>query len=86
MSLNARDLCTPNKDGVIEVPFKNVIGCRDDIMVNLIQWGLKPAKAFKIMEFVRKGKPSKDPATWAEHAEYMRENNIPEWYKKYSEN
>ena len=77
---NARDLCTPNKDGVIEVPFKNVIGCRDDIMVNLIQWGLKPAKAFKIMEFVRKGKPSKDPATWAEHAAYMRENNIPEWY------
>ncbi len=77
---NARDLCTPNAEGVIEVPFKNVIGCRDDIMVNLIQWGMKPAKAFKIMEFVRKGKPSKDPATWAEHAAYMRENNIPEWY------
>ncbi len=77
---NARDLCIPNKEGKIEVPFKNVIGCRDDIMVNLIQWGMKPAKAFKIMEFVRKGKPSKDPGTWAEHAAYMRENNIPEWY------
>ena len=77
---NARDLCTPNKEGVIEVPFKDVIGCRDDIMVNLIQWGMKPAKAFKIMEFVRKGKPSKDPATWADHAAAMREANIPEWY------
>ncbi|MBR6133130.1 MAG: PolC-type DNA polymerase III [Bacilli bacterium] len=77
---NARDLCTPDKDGKIQVPFKNVIGCRDDIMVNLIQWGLKPAKAFKIMEFVRKGKASKDPAAWEEHAKYMRENNIPEWY------
>ena len=77
---NARDLCTPNAEGKIEVPFKNVIGCRDDIMVNLIQWGMKPAKAFKIMEFVRKGKPSKDPGAWAEHAAYMRENNIPEWY------
>lgn len=77
---NARDLCTPNEDGIIEVPFKNVIGCRDDIMVNLIQWGLPAGKAFKIMEFVRKGKPSKDPETWKEHAEYMREHNIPEWY------
>lgn len=77
---NARDLCTPNEQGVIEVPFKNVIGCRDDIMVNLIQWGMKPAKAFKIMEFVRKGKASKDPETWAGHAEAMREANIPEWY------
>ncbi len=77
---NARDLCTPNESGVIEVPFKNVIGCRDDIMVNLIAWGMKPAKAFKIMEFVRKGKASKDPATWADFAETMREANIPEWY------
>lgn len=77
---NARDLCTPNAEGVIQVPFRNVIGCRDDIMVNLIQWGMKPSKAFKIMEFVRKGKPSKDPATWAEHAKAMREANIPEWY------
>ena len=77
---NARDLCTPNDKGIIEVPFKNVIGCRDDIMVNLIAWGMKPAKAFKIMEFVRKGKASKDPTTWAEHAAAMREANIPEWY------
>ena len=77
---NARDLCTPNEEGVIQVPFKNVIGCRDDIMVNLIQWGMKPSKAFKIMEFVRKGKPSKDPATWAEHVQAMKEANIPDWY------
>ncbi|MGM9834665.1 MAG: PolC-type DNA polymerase III [Bacilli bacterium] len=77
---NARDLCTPDENGVIQVPFKNVIGCRDDIMVNLIQWGLPPAKAFKIMEFVRKGKPSKDPAGWAEFASLMKEYNIPDWY------
>ncbi len=77
---NARDLCTPDASGNIQVPFKNVIGCRDDIMVNLIQMGLPPAKAFKIMEFVRKGKPSKDPETWAGYAETMREYNVPEWY------
>ncbi len=77
---NARDLCIPDKNGVIQVPFKNVIGCRDDIMVNLIQWGMKPAKAFKIMEFVRKGKPSKDPTAWADFAKSMQEANIPEWY------
>lgn len=77
---NARDLCTPDENGDIQVPFKNVIGCRDDIMVNLIQMGLPPAKAFKIMEFVRKGKPSKDPETWKGFAETMREYNVPEWY------
>ncbi len=77
---NARDLCTPNKDGVIEVPFKNVIGCRDDIMVNLIQMGLPSALAFKIMEFVRKGKPSKDPEGWKKFADEMRKYKVPEWY------
>lgn len=77
---NARDLCIPDKNGAIQVPFKNVIGCRDDIMVNLIAWGMKPAKAFKIMEFVRKGKASRDPETWKEHAKTMQEAGIPDWY------
>ncbi len=77
---NARDLCIPDENGVVQVPFKNVIGCRDDIMVNLMAWGIPAGKAFKIMEFVRKGKPSKDPAAWKEHADYLKENNIPEWY------
>ncbi len=61
-------------------PFKQVIGCRDDIMVNLMNWGMKPIRAFKIMEFVRKGKASKDPETWKGMAEEMREVNVPEWY------
>ena len=77
---NARDLCTPDSTGNIKVPFKDVIGCRDDIMVNLMAWGMKPIKAFKIMEFVRKGKASKDPATWKSYAEEMKEASIPDWY------
>ena len=62
------------------VPFKDTIGCRDDIMVYLMYNGVKPIKAFKIMEFVRKGKASKDPETWKEHVETMKEANIPEWF------
>jgi len=62
------------------VPFKDVIGCRDDIMVNLMNWGMKPIRAFKIMEFVRKGKASKDPETWKGMAEEMREAKVPDWY------
>ncbi len=62
------------------VPFKDTIGCRDDIMVNLMYNGLEPIKAFKIMEFVRKGKASKDPETWKEHVKTMKEANIPEWF------
>jgi len=62
------------------VPFKDVIGCRDDIMVNLMNWGMEPKLAFKIMEFVRKGKASKDPETWKDYAAKMKEASIPDWY------
>ena len=62
------------------VPFKETIGCRDDIMVYLMYRGVAPIKAFKIMEFVRKGKASKDPETWKNHVETMQQANIPEWF------
>ena len=64
------------------VEFKEVIGCRDDIMVYLMNNGMEPLKAFKIMEFVRKGKPSKDKETWETMVEQMHEANIAEWYIK----
>ena len=72
---NAQELI---KKGV--VPFKEVIGCRDDIMVFLMQAGMEPIKAFKIMEFVRKGKASKDPEGWVKHKQTMEDAGIPEWY------
>ena len=72
---NAKELIQNNI-----VPFKETIGCRDDIMVYLMYRGVKPIKAFKIMEFVRKGKASKDPETWSEHVKTMKEANIPEWF------
>ena len=72
---NAQDLIAKNI-----VPFKDTIGCRDDIMVYLMYKGVKPLKAFKIMEFVRKGKASKDKETWKEHVKTMEEAEIPEWF------
>ena len=72
---NAQELIANNV-----VPFKDVIGCRDDIMVNLMYYGLEPIKAFKIMEFVRKGKASKDPETWQQHKKTMEDANIPKWF------
>ncbi len=72
---NARELI---QNGDAE--FKDIVGCRDDIMVNLIAYGMEAKKAFKIMEFVRKGKPTKDPETWTGFAEDMRACDVPEWY------
>lgn len=62
------------------VPFKDVIGCRDDIMVNLMNYGMAPKDAFKIMEFVRKGKAKKIPDEWKIWKEKMEQANIPDWY------
>jgi DNA polymerase-3 subunit alpha (Gram-positive type) len=51
------------------------ISARDDIMVYLIQKGVKPQTAFKVMEDVRKGKGVKpdDVAVLADHG-------VPAWY------
>jgi len=62
------------------VDFKDIIGCRDDIMVSLINYGLEPGKAFKISEFVRKGKAQWEPDTWAEFAKDMEASNVPDWF------
>ena len=72
---NARDLILNNV-----VPFKDIIGCRDDIMNALIAYNVEPLKAFKIMEFVRKGKASKDKETWGEYVKVMEDANVPEWF------
>ncbi len=74
---NAQELIQKNI-----VPFKETIGCRDDIMVYLMYHGLEPIKAFKIMEFVRKGRASKpkDHDQWVEYEELMRKADIPDWF------
>ena len=59
---------------------KEVIGCRDDIMVYLMQHGLEPLQAFKIMEFVRKGQPSKNKEGWKEWVKVLEDANIAQWY------
>ena len=57
-----------------------VITVRDDIMNYLIDQGIEKGTAFKIMEFVRKGKPSKDPEGWEKFSNLMKEHNVADWY------
>ena len=74
---NAQELIANNV-----VPFSKVIGCRDDIMVDLMYQGLPPFKAFKIMEFVRKGRASKpkDHEEWEGYVKLMQEYNVEDWF------
>ena len=76
---NAQDLVAGTTE-FGKIDFKDVIGCRDDIMVDLMYMGLEPLMAFQIMEFVRKGKVAKDPVKWAGYRQAMVEKNVPEWY------
>ncbi len=74
---NAQDLIN---QGVVTL--SESICCRDDIMIYLINKGLPPNPAFKIMETVRKGKALKDPEKWAEYVALMKEHDVPDWYIK----
>ena len=69
---NAQDLV---RQGICTL--KDAICTRDDIMVYLIHHGVENAKAFKIMESVRKGKGLTE-----EFEEIMREHDVPDWYIK----
>ena len=53
----------------------NVIGCRDNIMTDLINYGLKSESAFQVMESVRHGRgiPEK-------YLPEMKKVKVPQWY------
>ena len=55
---------------------KDVIGCRDNIMMDLIHWGVKPEVAFSTMESVRHGRGISDD----DMAVLKQNDKIPDWY------
>jgi DNA polymerase-3 subunit alpha (Gram-positive type) len=72
---NAKDCL---ESGVATV--RELIGCRDDIMLYLIGRGMDERRAFKFMETVRKGAIHKGKP-WPEGIEdEMRALGVPQWY------
>ena len=67
---NAQDLIN---EGICDI--SHVIGCRDNIMNDLIAYGVDSALSFQIMESVRKGKGLKPDWEAA-----MIEAGVPDWY------
>ena len=72
---NARDFMLGKKEGFDKIPFNELIGCRDDIMVYLMSKNLPAIDAFNIMESVRKGK-GLSPMMEEEMISY----GVPKWY------
>ncbi|WP_025755235.1 PolC-type DNA polymerase III [Mycoplasmopsis cricetuli] len=54
---------------------KDVISCRDDMLIYLVDKKIDPLYAFKIMEKVRKGQ-----GITSEEEEFLLKNKIPSWY------
>lgn len=67
---NAQDLINEGKCDI-----SHVIGCRDNIMNDLIAYGVDSALSFQIMESVRKGRGLKP-----EWESAMIEAGVPDWY------
>ena len=67
---NAQDLI---REGICDI--SRVIGCRDNIMNDLIAYGVEKSHSFKIMESVRKGK-----GLTPEWEEEMKAAGVPDWY------
>ena len=72
---NIRDLIV---NGIATV--NETVGCRDDIMLYLIQKGMEPSLAFKTMEAVRKGKVKKSGEFPGDAEAQMRSLDVPGWY------
>lgn len=67
---NAKDLIL---SGTADI--NQTVGCRDDIMLYLIQKGMDEKQAFKIMEAVRKGR-----GLTPEWVQEMQKLEVPAWY------
>ncbi|AGR41424.1 PolC-type DNA polymerase III [Spiroplasma taiwanense] len=61
------------RDGIANI--SSVIGCRDDIMVYLMNKNIDSSTSFKIMESVRKGN-----GLSGEWINIMKKHNVPDWY------
>lgn len=72
------DVWLGNAEELIEngtAKMSEIIGCRDDIMMDLIHFGVDSETSFQIMEHVRKGRGI--PDDWQKE---MKEADVPDWY------
>lgn len=77
------DVWTNNAEVYVDqkiATLSEVITVRDDIMNYLNDSGIENSKSFEIMEFVRKGRPSKDKEKWNKYREIMKKHNVKDWY------
>ncbi len=77
------DVWAGNSEDLIDqgiATLKEVVACRDDIMLDLIKYGVPEKEAFNIMESARKGMYAKGKKSKAEPVALMKEHGVPDWY------
>ena len=60
----------------------DVLACRETIMTRLINYGIEPYDAYRIMTMVRKGKIARgrELNTWEHFKDIMTAHNVPDWF------
>ena len=62
------------------IALKDLIATRDDIMDQLMMWGMERTEAYEIAEVVRKGIAKHRRELWKKKKEAMEKAHVPNWF------
>lgn len=77
------DVWNYNQDVLVaegKITLDNLIATREDILEYLLDHSIDKDVALEILNFIRKGRPKKDPEKWDEYVGIMKEHNCEDMF------